>query len=144
MKKKLALILLSVLMILPATGHYAEETASTMPAGFVRVTTATEIGWLPLPTAEEGEYTYPLIQILPDGTQTENMIHLLPDGVYMEASTCSNQDCVHEGTVTLENRSERVLGNAILCLPNQVSLELFSMQEIYTMMGVESVGGETT
>lgn len=143
MKRTLVLILLAVMMILPAAESLAEEKTVAMPAGFVRVTTATETGWLPLPLTEEEAYSYPLIQILSDGTRTENLIHLFPDGVYMESSTCSNQNCVHEGTVTLENRSERVLGNAILCLPNQVSLELFSLEEVLTMTGAETHEGET-
>lgn len=138
--KRIFILLTAILLLVPALRITAEEP-ERMPAGFVRVTTATQTGWLPLPTDEE--YTYPLIQILPDGTRTMNVIHLLPDGVYMESSTCDNQNCVHEGTVTLESRNGRVLGNAILCLPNQVSLELFSLEEVYSMTGAQQGGGES-
>ena len=62
------------------------------------------------------------------------MIHLTPDGVYMEDSTCANHDCVNQGTVTLENRNDRILGNMIICLPNQVTLQLYTPEEILTMM----------
>ena len=113
----------------PADG----ETAQPRPAkGYVLVSTATQSGWLPLP--EEGETSFPLSQVLPDGTQTLNVIHLTPDGVYMEDSTCKNHDCMDQGTVTLENRDERILGNMIICLPNQVCLQLFTPEETLEMM----------
>ena len=64
------------------------------------VSSATQAGWLTLPT--EGEAVYPLVQVLPDGSTAMNWIHLTPDGVYMEDSTCENHDCVEQGTVTLE------------------------------------------
>ena len=99
--------------------------------GYVLVTTATQSGWLPLP--EEGEVSYPIRQILPDGSEAENVIHLTPDGVYMEDSTCANHDCIQQGTVTLENRDERILSNMIICLPNQVTLQLFTPEELLEM-----------
>jgi len=97
------------------------------PIGYVRVTTASQTGWLPVP--ERGEYTFPLEQTLPDGTRTLNLIHVSPEGVYMEASTCKNQDCVEQGAVTFGNLNSRVLGRYIICLPNFVMLELFTPEE---------------
>ena len=105
----------------------AEESASPAKA-YVLVSTATQSGWLPLP--EEGEVSYPLKQVLPDGTEAVNVIHLSEDGVYMEDSTCANHDCVEQGEVTLDNRKERSLGNMMICLPNQVSLQLYTPEEI--------------
>ena len=110
-----------------------EESGAPVPAkAYVLVTTATRMGFLPLP--EEEDVLFPLVQTLPDGTETENIIHLTPDGVYMESSNCENQDCVDEGIVTLENRRNRILGNMIICLPNQVTLQLFTPEEILSMM----------
>ena len=107
-------------------------TDSPKPAkGYVLVTTATQSGWLPLP--EEGEVSYPLRQLLPNGTEAVNTIHLTPEGVYMEDSTCEGHDCVQQGEVTLDNRAERILGNMIICLPNQVTLELFTPEEVLEM-----------
>ena len=118
----------------PASTEVPEdEAAAPKPApGYVLVTTNTQSGWLPLP--EEGEFTFPLKQVLPDGTEAENLIHLTPDGVYMEDATCANHDCVEQGTVTLENRDERILGNMIICLPNQVMLQLFTQEELLEMI----------
>lgn len=107
-------------------------TDSPKPArGYVLVTTATQSGWLPLP--EEGEVSYPLRQLLPNGTEAVNTIHLTPDGVYMEDSTCEGHDCVQQGEVTLDNRDARILGNMIICLPNQVTLQLFTPEELLEM-----------
>lgn len=53
-----------------------------------------------------------------------NKVHITPEKVYMEDSTCEGQDCVGQGEVTLENHSTRVLGAWILCLPNNVTVEL--------------------
>lgn len=119
----------------------AEETKTGSPApakGYVLVTTATQTGFLPLP--EEEDYVFPLTQTLPDGTVAENLIHVTPDGVYMESSNCENQDCVHEGTVTLENRQDRILGNWIICLPHQLTLQLLTPEEVLAMMSAPSPG----
>ncbi len=110
-----------------------EPTEAPKPAkGYVLVTTATRQGFLPLP--EEEDYVFPLTQTMEDGTVWENVIHLTPEGVYMESSNCENHDCIEEGTVTLGNRNDRILGNMIVCLPHQMTLELFTPEEILTMV----------
>ena len=114
----------------PGATEAPEETPK--PArGYVLVATATQSGWLPLP--EAGEASYPIHQLLADGTEAVNTIHLTPEGVYMEDSTCEGHDCVQQGIVTLENREERILGNMIICLPNQVTLQLFTPEELLQM-----------
>ena len=113
-----------------------EEDSAPKPArGYVFVSTATQSGWLPLP--DEGEYEYSLKQVLPDGTEAENIIHLTPEGVYMANSTCEGHDCIQQGEVTLENRKDRILGNMIICLPNQVYLELYTPEEVLEMLQPE-------
>ena len=147
MKKTIVLIwALALLLCVPALSD--ADPATTLPPAteapetgedgprparaYVLVTTATQSGWLPLP--EEGEISYPLRQILPDGTEAENIIHLTSDGVYMEDATCENHDCVGQGMVTIDNRKDRVLGNMIICLPNQVTLQLFTPEEVLAMV----------
>ena len=111
-----------------------EPGATPQPAkAYVLVTTATQMGFLPLP--DEGEYSYHLEQVLSDGTATENVIHVTSEGVYMEDSTCDNHDCIDQGEVTLENRQDRILGNYIICLPNQVTLQLMTPDEIVDYFG---------
>jgi len=110
----------------------AAEERILAARGYVLVSSATQTGWLTLP--EEGACSYPLRQILPDGTETLNVIHLTPEGVCMEDATCENHDCVQQGAVTLENRDGRILGNMIICLPNQVVLQLFTPEEVLEMV----------
>ncbi len=132
-------LILALLLILPAQAgedEAAEETAAPRPArAYVLVQTAAQAGWLPLPDREEGSYTFPIVQTTADGTLVENHVRLTPEGVYMESATCENQDCVHQGMVTLENRESRALTNWILCLPNQVALALYTPEEILAMYG---------
>ena len=116
----------------PTASAAVEPSATPQPAkGYVLVSTATRMGFLPLP--EEGEYSYHLEQVLPDGTPAENVIHVSAEGVWMEESTCDNHDCIDQGEVTLDNRMDRILGNMIICLPNQVMLELFTPDEVLEM-----------
>lgn len=53
-----------------------------------------------------------------------NKVHITPEKVYMESSTCSNQDCVGQGEITLENYQTRVLSTFVICLPNSVTIEM--------------------
>ena len=58
-----------------------------------------------------------------------NKIRITPDSVDMEYSTCENQDCIGEGTITLDNYNERILGTWIICLPNQVTIAMVPADE---------------
>ncbi len=57
-------------------------------------------------------------------TGETNVIHLTPEGFRMHSSTCDNQLCIGQGEVTVENYTRRILGPYVLCLPNQVELQL--------------------
>lgn len=57
-----------------------------------------------------------------------NEVTLTKEAVYMSNSSCDNQDCVHQGQITLENYQSRPLGEWIICLPNQVTIELVPAQ----------------
>ncbi len=59
----------------------------------------------------------------------ENVIVVTDHGVYMERSTCRNQICVHSGNLTVDNYDLRSDGPFIICLPNQVSIELVVFSE---------------
>ena len=71
-----------------------------------------------VPLGEEQDMT------VDQGGGVVNVIHLLPDGFYMASSTCDNQLCVSEGTVTVDNYQRRILGASVLCLPHHLDLEL--------------------
>lgn len=53
-----------------------------------------------------------------------NLVHITPEKVYMESSTCENQDCVGQGEISLDNYDKRILGSYVICLPNNVTIEL--------------------
>ena len=67
---------------------------------------------------EEGDVT------VDQGNGKVNVIHMTENGFYMASSTCDNQLCVHQGEVTIDNYQQRILGASVLCLPNNVDLEL--------------------
>ena len=60
----------------------------------------------------------------------KNVVHVTEDSIQMESSTCDNQICVSEGIVTVDNKSSRILGSYIMCLPNGVTLELVTPEEL--------------
>ena len=53
-----------------------------------------------------------------------NKVHITPEKVYMESSTCDNQDCVQQGEVHVDTYMDRILGTYVICLPNNVSIEM--------------------
>ena len=58
-----------------------------------------------------------------------NRIHITPEYVEMESSTCENQDCIGEGEVNVNTYKDRILSTYIICLPNQVTLEMVPADE---------------
>lgn len=119
-----------------ATGAQVQNIggASTpVPArGYVLVSAGDQSRWFAL---EDEAYEITIRQTLSDGSEAENVIEFLPDGCRMASSSCENQDCVHQEEVTLSNRETRVLGNWIICLPNRVTLELYTPEDILMMSG---------
>lgn len=98
--------------------------------GYVYIQAGNEGRWYELPQTQQ-ELT--VRRTLADGSQAVNTIVITPEGVHMAASTCLNQDCVEQGEVTLSNKADRVLRNLIVCLPNEVSIELYAAEEIERM-----------
>ena len=84
----------------------------------------------PLPLTGEGSF------VIKQDDQTSNTVHITPDSIWMEHSTCENQDCVDQGTVSLENMGSRVLSNMIICLPNEVVLELHTPETLTNVFGL--------
>ena len=79
----------------------------------------------PIPLQGEGEFS-----LTQGNGSMVNTIHVTPTSVWMAESTCDNQDCVDQGVVDLHTMDNRVLGNMIICLPHQVSLELYTAAEM--------------
>lgn len=141
MHKKNLLVLLIILAVIAAVAVVAlmlpKETpappadAALDAAGYVYITAGQEGRWFELP-AEESTIT--LKRTTEDGAEKINVIALTPEGAYMHSSTCDNQDCVEQGVVTLTNKTQRVLQNLIVCLPNEVSIEVYSQAEMQQLL----------
>lgn len=78
----------------------------------------------PVPLTGDGDYT-----VTQKAIGAENKIHVTAESIQMSSANCDNQDCVEQGEVSLSNREERLLGNMIICLPNNVTLELLTPSE---------------
>ena len=106
----------------------AAEYFSKNPADSYLLIRTNQSASPPIPLNEE--YSFTVSQ--PDGS--ENVIHVGVNSFYMESSNCDNQNCIQEGTVTLENMNQRVLFNMVLCLPHQLSLEMLTAPEAETAL----------
>lgn len=111
---------------LPGT-EASDAPASAEDTAFYLLVSAGNTTYAPILLSMEDSLT------LTQGEDMVNVIHVTPDSVWMESSTCDNQDCVEQGTVTADNRKTRILGNTIVCLPNRVLLELFTGDELRSM-----------
>ena len=105
--------------ITPAIPERTEDTQA-----YLRIQVGDEI-WPLIPLTEEGEYT-----ITQNETGRKNVVRTTAEGAVMHFSTCDNQNCVQQKDVTLQNRDLRAMGNLIVCLPNEVVLELLTPEEV--------------
>jgi hypothetical protein len=53
-----------------------------------------------------------------------NVVEITSKGVRMQSANCKNQVCVHQGWITLDDKSLSGLSSHIVCLPNGVSVAL--------------------
>ena len=103
----------------PAT---TEAPAAEHAQAYLLVTVGDAV-YEPIPLVTEGRYT------IKRGDHI-NIVEVTADSICMAESSCDNQDCVYQGVVDLENRNARVLQNMIICLPNNVMLELYTYEEL--------------
>lgn len=113
-----------------ASASTEAEKADTQPIEAYLVMSVRGSIYEPLPLAGEGTFT------IKQDESTTNTVHVTPTSVWMEHSSCDNQDCVEQGTVSLENMGSRVLYNMIICLPNEVVLELHTPETLADAFGL--------
>jgi len=58
-----------------------------------------------------------------------NIVHVQPNGFAVIEANCYNQDCIHQGEVTLDNIGQRALGNEVICLPHKLVLSMVTKDE---------------
>ena len=68
-----------------------------------------------------------------------NLVVVESGAVSMMFSTCDNQLCVHQGQASLDNRDLRALYNQIVCLPNEVLLEVLDEGEVMSFYGEQAL-----
>ena len=128
------IVLIAAAAVVAVTQRKELEPVTEDTRAFLVITVAGEM-YEPIELTEEGRYSITRGDMV-------NEVAVTKDSVTMHSSTCDNQDCVLQGTVTLENRSDRVLQNMILCMPNEVVLELYTDTEVAELL--MSMAGYTT
>ena len=111
----------------PAAETTANEGLDSLNAEAYLVVSVAGMMYEPIPLVEEGRYSIRRGDLV-------NVIEVTPTSIKMHESSCDNQDCVEQGTVSLENYKQRVLQNMIICLPNEVVLELYTTEELAQLM----------
>lgn len=121
MKKRDAIIILAVLVI-AAAGMLAVRYFSPSLSPDQETHTARIL---------VGSYVYKEVSLDEDqiveinqGNDVINHVEIKDGAIYMQDSTCPDQQCVYQGEITAENYEDRPLRNWIVCLPNQVTVEL--------------------
>ncbi|MBR2571287.1 MAG: NusG domain II-containing protein [Clostridia bacterium] len=78
-------------------------------------------------------YLYPLNEDMDipirQSETVENVLHISKNSVTMASSSCADHLCIEQGEVTLDNKDDRILFNMIICLPNNVMVELLTREE---------------
>lgn len=123
----------------PLDEHLSSATTATTNANMTSDSTAFELveadAYLKIELVGLGLIFEPLALTeerdleLPQPNGELNVVHITEHSIEMVHSNCPGQDCVKQGIVTLENRDTRALTNMIICLPNQVILELLTPEE---------------
>ena len=133
---KILVIAIVLIAVIAAAGLLMnfKTTDAVQPAAdgaaqaYLRIQVQDQV-WDAIPMVDGGEY------VIDQGNGKTNVVHTTATGAVMHSSTCDNQSCVQQGEVTLENRDMRVLTNMIICLPNEVILEVLTPVEA----GLEAV-----
>lgn len=112
-----------------ATDAQAESAAQAAAGPMPRAQTAEVKGYVVL-TVGGRQYGDPIpmdrdkIITIQQEDGKVNKVHITPEKVYMESSTCENQDCVGQGEISLDNYETRILSTFVICLPNEVTIEM--------------------
>lgn len=110
----LAIVLVASLVLFLLRPQAMENNAET---AYLHISVPGQADqWVPL--TEERE-----IRIEQDNGDY-NVVQLFQGGFRIIESNCSNQSCIHQGEVTVDNIGTRLLGNEVICLPHKLVLTL--------------------
>ena len=116
-------VVFAAAMFVQRGGETVIPEADENTKAFLRVQAGSEI-WPLIPLTDGGEY------VVEQEDGRKNVIHTTQESIVMHFSTCDNQNCIDQGVVSTDNRGTRVLGGMIVCLPNEVVLELLTPDEV--------------
>lgn len=114
----------------PTAAPEKAEVAGPMMAGPMPPKQTAEVRGYVLLTVGNRQYGDPIpmdrdkIITLKQEDGKINKVHITPETVYMESSTCENQDCVQQGEIHVDTYQDRILGTFVVCLPNNVTIEM--------------------
>lgn len=116
--KKRDLLIVAAVLIVAAAGMAAVR--------FLSPHTATNYARIYV-----GSYIYKEVPLNEDqvieidqGSGVINHVEVKNGAIFMADSTCPDQQCVDQGEISMENYEDRILRNWVVCLPNQVTIEL--------------------
>ena len=107
---------------------WREESGRLPGSAYLRISVNNRM-YEPIPLQEDFS-----VDILREGGYRNEVINT-SGTVSMSFSTCDNQLCVHQGGVSVDNRDLRALYNQIVCLPNEVLLEVLDEKEVMSFYG---------
>ena len=90
--------------------------------------------YAPVPLTATGDYTF----THPDGSY--NILPVTPHSMYMDSADCSTQDCISQGSVSLDTLEFRPLGGQIICLPHKLVVELIPDGQLGNTIVLEDIG----
>ncbi len=122
--KRRDIIILAIVLVASLTLYLLRpksvDDAATTP--YLRISIAGQTQEL-IPLTEERE-----IRIEQDNGDY-NVVHIFAGGFEVTEANCYNQDCIHQGEVTVDNIEGRALANEIICLPHKLVLSLVTGDE---------------
>lgn len=121
MKKRDVLIVAAVVVV-ALLGMLAVRLLTPGPTQYARIYVQDRLYQeVPLDTDQVVE--------IDQGNGIVNHVEVKDGAIHMKDSTCDDKLCVEQGEITPENYEDRALRNWVVCLPNQVTIELVLADE---------------
>lgn len=105
------------------------KDAKRLPAeSYLRVTVGKNV-YEPLPLDRDFELK------VTQGEDQYNLAKVEQGVIHMMSASCPKHECIMQGALSLENRDLRAMQSSIICLPNQVVLELLDEKQARAYYG---------
>ena len=121
--KKRDILIVVIVLAIAAAGMAAVHFLSP------KQTTNYAVIWVGSNVYDVVDLTVDQVVEVDQGNGTVNHVEVKDGAIDMVDSTCPDQQCVYQGAMSMENYEDRILRNWIVCLPNQVTIELALTEE---------------